>query len=416
MKSQIKLIFLSLFIILIPNVIYAEDCSQLTGNDKKECQDLEKKAQILQNIIDIKNNQQDTLAAQMASIDKEQAATKAGLDQTQKEADDLLKQVDSLERELADKNKEVDVQKKLLSGLMQSYYEYDQQGLLGIAVINEDISSMLNQSDYLEQSGVKVKSLLNNLQENRDAILKDYEDLKQKKDELDQKKADLADKKETLDASENLKQSLLVQTQGEEAKYQKLLDRVEQQKGELFDFGTASNLNDVVGSVDSYKKPDKKYWDNSNFFSQRDSRWGNSKIGGTKYLMKDFGCAVTSVAMAYHFNGKNYTPKTILSRADFTSQALIYWPAGWKKMAFNSGTVNSQLKNGNVVIVHIKKGGGSGHFVVIHDKPSSYKNINDYVVHDPYFGANLYLGTSRALIGKLGKGGGTIIDQMIISD
>ncbi len=68
--------------------------------------------------------------------------------------------------------------------------------------------------------------------------------------------------------------------------------------------------------------------------------------------MKDFGCAVTSVAMAYQFNGKNYTPQTVLSSADFTSQALIYWPAGWKKLAFNSTIVDGQLKNGKVVIVH----------------------------------------------------------------
>ncbi|HEX7586306.1 MAG TPA: hypothetical protein VF390_01590, partial [Patescibacteria group bacterium] len=236
-------------------------------------------------------------------------------------------------------------------------------------------------------------------------------DTKRKNEDL---KNQMEDKKYDLQSNENQKQSLLSKTAGEEAKYQELLAKVEQQKLELFDFGTASNLSDVLDSVSSYPKPLSKYWDSSHFYYQWDSRWANKKIGGTKYLMKDFGCAVASVAMAYQFNGKNYTPQAVLANADFTSQALIYWPAGWVKRAFDSGVVDSQLKNGKVVIVHIKKGSSAGHFVVIHHKPSNFKTINDYVVHDPYFGANLYLGTSRALMGAMNPRSGTVIDQMVM--
>ena len=62
------------------------------------------------------------------------------------------------------------------------------------------------------------------------------------------------------------------------------------------------------------------------------------------------------------------------------------------------------------VIVFIKKTkGGGGHYVVIHNKDSK-----DYVVHDPYFGANLYLGTSKALMGAMSPASGTVLDQAII--
>lgn len=419
MKIQIKLIFLSLCIILIPNIIYAEDCSLLTGDDQKKCQDLEKKAQILQNIIDIKNAQQDTLAAQMASIDKDQAVTKAALDQAQKEADDLSKRVDSLERELADKNKEVDVQKKLLSGLMQSYYEYDQQGLLEVAVINEDISSILNQSDYLEQSGVKVKSLLSDLQANRDAIQKDYEDLKQNKDDLDQKKADLADKQDSLDASENLKQALLAQTQGEEAKYQKLLDHVEKQKGELFDFSEASNLDQIKSSVSAYPSPKSNLASTSWYFRQDDSRWGNTKIGNSKSLMSDYGCAVTAVAMVFRKNGANTDPGKMAKQKIFSFD-LINWPTSWPPSIdlvssishgnISWSTIDKQIGKGNPVIVYIRKTNGrGGHYVVV-----TGKDKKDYIVHDPYFGPNLYLSTSKSLVGKIGVDSKVSVDQMII--
>ena len=72
--------------------------------------------------------------------------------------------------------------------------------------------------------------------------------------------------------------------------------------------------------------------------------------------------------------------------------------------------IDSEIKNDHPVIVYIKKSNGrGGHYVVITGKDSK-----DYIVHDPYFGSNLYLGTSRALVGKLGIDSKTVVDQMII--
>lgn len=419
MRNKIKFLIVLLFIAAIPIVAFSSDCSQLSGNDKKECEDLEKKAQIYQDIIDLKNKQQNTLAAQMTSIDNEQAATKADLDKAQQEADTLSKQVESLERELADKNKEVDVQKKILSGLMQSYYEYDQQGLLGMVVLDEDMSSILNQSDYLEQSGIKVKALLSNLQQNRGVILRDYEELKQKKDDLDQKKTDLADKQEDLDATENQKQSLLAQTQGEEVKYQKLLDRVEKQKGELFNFSEASNLDEVKSSVSKYPSPKSNLASTSWYFRQDDSRWGNIKIGNSSSLMKDYGCAVTSVSMVFKEHGTSITPGKMAKQKIFYYD-LIKWPVSWPPSidlvsSISHGNVSwskidSEIKSGDPVIVYIRKTNGrGGHYVVV-----TGKDKKDYIVHDPYFGPNLYLSTSKSLVGKIGVDSKVTVDQMII--
>jgi hypothetical protein len=42
------------------------------------------------------------------------------------------------------------------------------------------------------------------------------------------------------------------------------------------------------------------------------------------------------------------------------------------------------------------------------------KDSKDYIVHDPYFGANLYLSTSKALVGKIGIDSSVRVDQMIL--
>ena len=42
------------------------------------------------------------------------------------------------------------------------------------------------------------------------------------------------------------------------------------------------------------------------------------------------------------------------------------------------------------------------------------KDSKDYIVHDPYFGPNLYLGTSKALVGKIGVDSKVSVNQMIV--
>jgi len=111
-----------------------------------------------------------------------------------------------------------------------------------------------------------------------------------------------------------------------------------------------------------------------------------------------------------------------MAKQKIFSYDLIQWPGAWSPSIslassvshgnINWKTVDAALKAGHLVIVFIQKTNGrGGHYVVIHNKDS-----HDYVVHDPYFGPNLYLGTSRALVGKLGADSGTTVNQMIIYD
>ena len=154
------------------------------------------------------------------------------------------------------------------------------------------------------------------------------------------------------------------------------------------------------------------------YFSQTDSRWGGNKIGNSKSLMRDWGCAVTSLAMVFREKGNSTDPGKLAKQQIFSGD-LIDWPNSWDpgiNLAssvshgnINWSTVNTQIKKGNPVIVYIKRSRGGGHYVVI-----TGKDNNDYIVHDPYFGPNLYLGTSKSLVGKLGASSSVSVDQMII--
>jgi peptidoglycan hydrolase CwlO-like protein len=396
------------------------DCSQLIGDDKDKCEILEKKAKAYQDLIDIKNKQQHTLKDQMALIDVEQTRNKTQLQQTQAQADQLNQQIGDLQQEINHKEDLVKYQQLILTGLIQSYYEDYQEGVLKIVLINKDFSEILNKADYVEQSSSRVSEVLHSIQQAKTDLQSEYDDIQKKKQESEQLKKDLQSKSYNLQATEIQKQTLLSQTQGEEQKYQQLLVRVEQQKLELFNFSSAGNLADVDASVSSFPKPTDHLASTSWYFSQKDPQWGSKKIGNSSSTIEDYGCALTSVSMVFKYYGASINPGAMAKQKIYYYD-LIKWPGSWSSPSIklsssishgniNLKTVDSEISQGHAVIVYIRKTNGrGGHYVVIHNKDDK-----DYIVHDPYFGPNLYLGTSRALVGKLGADSGTKVDQMII--
>ena len=133
--------------------------------------------------------------------------------------------------------------------------------------------------------------------------------------------------------------------------------------------------------------------------------------------MKDYGCAVTALSMVFTKEGKKITPGKLAKKPLFYRD-LIVWPNDWGKLHLTSGrnhgniswgTIDKKLKKKIPVVVFIRSRSGAGHYVVIHHKDKKGK----YVVHDPLFGANIYLETSKKLISSIYKSG-VVVDQMII--
>lgn len=394
-----------------------DDCMDSCDDD---CKALEKKEEAVLKNLQLNNKTQGLLQDQLEHIEQQQVQNQQVLSGVQNKLSTLEEKIENLKRDISEKEKLIAYQKKILIGLMQSYYDYDQQGVLGLVMWDKELSTSMVQADYIEQSGTKVTDVLleiktaqRELQEKKQELEGDYK----KSDELKEK---LQYEKSNLESTENQKQYLLTKTQGEEQKYQDMLAHIETQKKELFDFNSASNLGEIFDSVKSYPKPDKKnHASTSWYFAQTDSRWGNQRIGNSKSLMKDYGCAVSGVAMVFRSHGSGTDPGKLAKEKIFYGD-LISWPSSWspniKRVSsishgnVNWSTVKSEISDGNPVIVYIKRtSGGGGHYVVVTGKDSK-----DYIVHDPYFGANLYLGTSMSLIGKLGSNSATKIDQMII--
>lgn len=412
-----KIILLGLAIFVLSGFIFFQYAK--ADDTTQKIKDLEEKAKIYQQIIDIKQKQEATLSNQVELLEAEVGKMESETEAKKNEIDELNSKITQLGKKIDEAEKSIELQKKILADLLQVYYENEgQQDVISAFLSDKNLSSFMSQGDRMVQVGDKTNEILKNIKSLKENLTGEKKSVEDKKKEITDLFYELQEKSSELQDKKDQKEALIAQTQGEQAKYEKLLARVEEQKQELL------NIDELGSglSADTYPKPPSSaYASTSWYFSQRDSRWGNQTIGNTRTLMKSYGCAVTAVSMVFTYHGDSITPGSLAKKKIFSSD-LINWPSssfggkvvisgGYSHGNINWSTVDSELKKKNPVIVYIKKTkGGGGHYVVIHTKMSNGK----YVVHDPYWGSNLYLDTSKALVGSLSPSSGTKIDQMII--
>ena len=393
--------------------------SEEDSETQKKIEELEKKAQTYREIIEVKQKQQESLNNQISLMNANIYKVETEIEINKRKIEEFNAQISRKQVEIRDKEETILSQKKLLGDLLKIFYEYQQQNVLAILLSNETFEPFMSEKDKLAQTGSKIREILGSVKSLKQKMEEEKVELERNKNELTELHLDLSEKNSYLESNKSQKTVLLTQTQGEEARYQKLLERVEAQKLELLSIDELYATSGL--SADDFDKPDKKYHASTAwFYLQQDPKWADTTIGNSKSLLKDYGCAIASVAMVFTKQGESITPKSLAKQPIF-SWDLIAWPGEWESLSFspygsrhgniNWSAVDSEIKKGNPAIVYIGKSGGKGgHYVVVHNKDSKGR----YVVHDPYFGPNLFLDTSRALVGAMGTKTATFMDQMII--
>jgi probable HAF family extracellular repeat protein len=130
-------------------------------------------------------------------------------------------------------------------------------------------------------------------------------------------------------------------------------------------------------------------------FSQNDSRWADEPLANGPLTIGDYGCAVSSLAMAITGAGIAQDPGTLNSLLEatggFNKESAIIWEgavnavagaAGTPGIKFNpvrSADLDSTLEQGYPVIVRVSANNRS-HFVVV-----TRKEGNTYSIVDPFY-------------------------------
>ncbi|MFA6159919.1 MAG: peptidoglycan DD-metalloendopeptidase family protein [Parcubacteria group bacterium] len=240
-------IFIAIFLFSNLENVFAADCEDkcktLYPADQtlqKKCSDDCEKIEKYEKIIEVKTKQLEVVNNQIGYINKEQAQNQQTLLETIKNLTSISEKITTLENSIEEKEKAIIYQKKMLSGLMQSYYDYDQQGILEIILLDNTFTNPFEQVDYISQSGVRVSDLLNEIKKNQQELVDDQKELQGSYEQSEKLKKELDDDKYELQLSENQKQKILAETQAEKAKYEKLLSEIE---NEIYSLESAKSVD-----------------------------------------------------------------------------------------------------------------------------------------------------------------------------
>jgi len=129
-------------------------------------------------------------------------------------------------------------------------------------------------------------------------------------------------------------------------------------------------------------------------FSQKDKRWGGQQLGNcVGIFVRDAGCAITSAAMLWKYQGDDTDPGKLNTWLTNHNGYLNGCDLIWSRVGMNYvpgadwDTINQQLNYKLPVMVEVRSSSGSMHFVVVKGREG-----NTYYINDPLDGS-----TNRSL-------------------
>lgn len=422
-KQVLIIIFLILLFPLISQGNIIDDLNKQIQDQESKRIELEERAKEYQQIINQKQGEINSLSNQVAIFNARINKLQVEINITEDDIQQTELEIIQLEYGIEQTGNNITGQKDNLAEVIQIIAETDQVSQLEIILTGNNFSDFFNQLAYLDnlQNGVKEK--VDKLKAFKIKLNQDKESKEDKKERLEGLKEQLDGQKWSLASQRNSKESLLSYTKGEEGKYQQMLANIEAQKKSLL--GDINRLRqqksaELARLKELQEKPPSEYWASTNwYYKQDDPRWTNTTIGISNSEMGDYGCAITAVAMVLKNKGTNITPGQ-LAKASIFAWDLIYWPRKWESIqcmncppphssSFDWFRLDREIGAGHPVIVFVRAKWGAGHYVVVHHKTDDGR----YVVHDPLFGANIYLDSTQVYISNLYETT-TSIDQMII--
>lgn len=395
-----KKIIASLFLILIALsstspffYVWADDGED---DNSEEIEELENEISKLEKKVSETQDTIKTLSGEIAYMDNQIALTEAKIKvslsniyKTQEQIAKLEVDIDDLKNRIEHLGDSISYQRTLLNNRSRERYKSQETSPIMVLFGTDTLGKLIRKSEYLKLIEIQDNKLLDEMERTKKSYdtQKDlYEKKRQEevdlKEKLEKEKAGLDANKARLNDQKEDKKDLLSSTQNDEAKYQELLQKAQDELASYKGF-----VQYAGGGVVSSGKfgSGKEGW----YYSQRDSRWAYNKIGKSKETIFEVGCLLTSVAMLYKKYGESATPATIAADSKRfwynTAMMTIPWkgPGGRTYTSISRANISSEISK-NPVIVGVYAGSYGTHFVVLAKKSGS-----DYIMYDPYYGPDL---------------------------
>lgn len=321
--------------------------------------------------------QEQTLDSQIAVMNGQINLTQAQIYATEQQISDLTLDIDTTNTKITTIQSSLTNLTNVLLNRVVATYEVGSIQPLQVLLTSSGISDFLKRLNYLRIAQAHDKRVVfdtvqaKNDYQNQKNI---YED---KKKQVEALKAQLDAYTTQLNQEKAQKQQLLVQTQGNEATYERLLSQARAQLAGFKSFVSAQGGASILTNqtvCDSW----------GCYYNQRDAQWGNIGINGTSTSIAEAGCLMTSMAMVISHYGHSATPLDVnVSDNFFSSTAYLLFTihVAGATASRVSTSIDSTLSSGNPVIVGISYDGGpvADHFVVLISGSGG-----NYMMNDPF--------------------------------
>lgn len=356
---------------LTPSPTSAPDNSAVAASLQQQIQELQNKISGLQ-------GQEKTLSSQIQVMDSQIKITQLRINATEQQISDLTLDIDTANKKITGIQSSLDSLTQVLMGRVVATYEVGTIQPLQVLLTSGTVADFLKRLDYLKIAQAHDKRLMYDTVQAKNDYQNQKNIYEDEKKQIEALKAQLQDYTTQLNQQKVDKQTLLSQTQGDEATYQRLLAQAEAQLAGFSSFVTSQGGASILSNQTVCD-------DWGCYYNQRDSQWGNVALGGSQYSIASDGCLMTSMAMVYtHYGHRGVTPLTINSNSNnFAAYNRAYLlktiTADGATSSRISGSIDSELSSGRPVIVGVSYDGGpiADHFVVLISGSGGSYQMND---------------------------------------
>jgi murein DD-endopeptidase MepM/ murein hydrolase activator NlpD len=201
---------------------------------RSEITELKRQVDVYKKNITAKQREVTNLSNQLSTINTSIAKINLEITTIELEIATANLKIENTELQIGAKEKEIGSQKEIIAELIRTLHRQQQQsGILEILLLNDNFSDFMTEIEHLEDMQSGLLKGVKELESIKMALVTDKGRLEEDKEELGVLADRLITKKENLDGQKTVKYSLVAQTQGQEAKFQQLLDQARAEQEEI---------------------------------------------------------------------------------------------------------------------------------------------------------------------------------------
>ncbi|PIR06405.1 MAG: hypothetical protein COV55_03925 [Candidatus Komeilibacteria bacterium CG11_big_fil_rev_8_21_14_0_20_36_20] len=204
-------------------------------NDKRaEIQELNRQVEVYQKNISAKQRELNSLSNQVSTLNDSIAKINLEAKTVELEIETLNLKIENTELKIQAKQREINDQKEIVARVLrQLHLEQQKNSVLEILLLNNSFSEFMAELDRLGDMQSNLVKGVEGLQTVKIALDSDKSSLEDKQIELNTLQGILTTKQTTLDSQKSAKYNLMAVTQGQEAKFQQLLDQAKQEQEQM---------------------------------------------------------------------------------------------------------------------------------------------------------------------------------------